>query len=468
MDCDVLIAGAGPTGLMLAYELRLAGVSTVVLERDLERTRQSKALNLQPRTAEVLDLRGLLGSLQEKAFAQLGGGHFAGLPQPLHYEGWRTRYPYQVGVRQAHTEEALEAAVADSVWRGYELDALTQYPDHVRVRCGDRELSARYLVAADGGRSMVRKLLGTPFDGRDARIQAVVADVTLARGAELLPRRFTDITDGGRRTDVSLRRSPAIPLGDGVYRVSLMGEAQQRAGRDEPVTHEEVRAGFAELYGDDIELAELVAGSRFGDTSRQVRNYRQGRVFYAGDAAHIHFPAGGQGLNLGVQDAFNLGWKLGAVLRGEAGESLLDSYHAERHPVGHRVLHNTRAQGALMELAEDPDGAALRETFTTLMGLPQANDYLAGMVSGLDITYPVDCGHELAGSRLLDYDLADCGRAYQRMHGGEWLVLRAHEVPELPAEAALVRPDGHVHWAGAESELADAMATRFGERTVAA
>ncbi|WP_020496438.1 FAD-dependent oxidoreductase [Sciscionella marina] len=460
MQVDVAIIGAGPTGLMLAHELRLAGVSVAVLERSTERSSQSKALNLQPRTAEVLDMRGLLDSLLERSFGNIADGHFAALPEPLRYGGWRTRHDHQVGIAQTDTERALEAAVAEVVRRGRELTGLDQGPDEVTVQLADgEEVTARWLVAADGGRSTVRKLLGTPFDGRDARTCAVVADITLASGAETLPSEFRSMR---AFTGTVETWTPLYPIGGGKYRIMLIGERQQRAAKDDPVTEEEIREGLAAVHGDQVTLGELLIGSRFTDANRQVRNYREGRVFYAGDAAHIHLPAGGQGLNLGVQDAVNLGWKLAAVLRGEAPETLLDSYHAERHPVGARVLQNTRAQGILIGLARDPDGTALRETFTTLMEFPEVNRYLAGMVSGLDIRYPSDCGHELAGQRLIDYDLADGGRTFERMRSGEWVALTAQEAPKLEAEAVLVRPDGYVHWAGERAGLEAALATRFG------
>ncbi|WP_031467899.1 FAD-dependent oxidoreductase [Sciscionella sediminilitoris] len=460
MQVDVAIIGAGPTGLMLAYELRLAGVSVAVLERDAERSSQSKALNLQPRTAEVLDMRGLLDSLLTRSVGSIPDGHFAALPEPLRYEGWRTRHDHQVRIAQTDTETALEQAVADVVWRERELVGLEQDENGVTARLADgAEVTARWLVAADGGRSTVRKLLGTPFDGRAARMRALVADITLASGAEWLASEFTSIRDF--TGDVE-RWAPLFPIGGGKYRIMLTGERQQRAAKDDPVTEEEIREGLAVVHGDQVTLGELLIGSRFTDANRQVRNYREGRVFYAGDAAHIHLPAGGQGLNLGMQDAVNLGWKLAAVLRGEAPETLLDSYHAERHPVGARVLQNTRAQGILIGLARDPDGTALRETFTTLMAFPEVNRYLAGMVSGLDIRYPSDCGHELAGRRLIDYDLADGGRAFERMRSGEWVTLTAAEVPGLEAETVLVRPDGYVHWAGERAGLEAALATRFG------
>lgn len=465
-DVDVLVVGAGPTGLMLAYELKLGGATVAVIERDSERSKQSKALNLQPRTAEVLDMRGLLDELLPKASGRIADGHFAMLAEPLRFDGWRTRFNHQVGIPQARTAETIEAAVADVVYRGSTLRGLTRTDEQVIAHLDGRDdMRGRWLVAADGGRSTVRKTLGTPFDGRDGRVSMVVADITISSGAEFIPTGFSSVRDVYESV---ARGVPMISLGDGVYRLLLAGNRQQRAEKDEPVTADEVRESLTVGYGDAVTLGELRFASRFSDANRQVRHYRDDRVFYAGDAAHIHLPAGGQGLNLGMQDAFNLGWKLAAVIRGDADESLLDSYHTERHPVGARVLHNTRAQGALVGLKGDPDGDALRETFTSLLEFDAVNDYLTGMLSGLDITYSIACEHELAGQRILDYDLADGGRVFERMRTGEWTVVRATEVPELPAEVVLVRPDGYVHWVGHEADLDEAMATRFGVARVSA
>jgi 2-polyprenyl-6-methoxyphenol hydroxylase-like FAD-dependent oxidoreductase len=394
---DVIVAGAGPTGLMLAGELALGGARVVLLERLAARTGQSKALNLQPRSAEVLASRGLLDDILAVAPARLPGGHFAGLP--LDYSTLDTPYPYQIGVPQARVEQRL----AD--WAG-SLGADIRYGEAVESFSSDdagvtvNGARAGYLVGCDGARSVVRRQLGVPFPGRDGRVCAVVADVTLAGGG---PAEWTLPTPKG---DGMLT---VLPLGDGVFRVLAAGPVQMAAGRDTPVPDAELAAALA---GDGLSLGEVRWASRFTDTTRQAARYRAGRVFLAGDAAHIHSPAGGQGLNLGLQDAFNLGWKLAEVIRGESGDDLLDTYHAERHPVAARVLQSTQAQGVL--LVPDEDVTALRAVFAELVDTRA----LAARVAGLDH------GDRVAG---LDLTLLRDGRRH---------------VVDTPDGPVTVRPDG--------------------------
>ncbi|WP_052681545.1 FAD-dependent monooxygenase [Saccharothrix sp. ST-888] len=320
MDTDVLVVGAGPTGLLLANELQLAGADALVLERLPQRSGQSKALNLQPRTAEILQLRGWLEPVLDRAMATIPGGHFAGLP--LDYGVFDTPFPYQVGIPQARVEESLEqrlAACGTPVRYGHELLDIRQDGDGVTAEVagpdGRRQLRARYLVGADGGRCTVRQLLGAAFPGRDGRISAVVADVLLD-GGETAPAEWRLPDFEPDENGVSF----LLPLGDGVYRLLFGGPAQQGVERSVPVGEDEVRAALRLHHGDTVRLRELRWASRFTDASRQVEHYRAGRVLLAGDAAHIHLPAGGQGLNLGMQDAFNLGWKLAAELHGRAPE----------------------------------------------------------------------------------------------------------------------------------------------------
>ncbi len=457
-DFDVIVVGAGPTGLTLANELGLAGVRAVVLEKLPERTGQSKALNLQPRTAEMLDMRGWLEPVLDRAVARLPAGHFAGMP--LAYDAFDTPFPYQVGIPQARVEEFLEERLAASggapVLRGYELTAVAQDAAGVTATVtgpdGPRRLRAAWLVGADGGRSRVRKELGVGFPGRDGRYSMVVADVVLARDAGLptdwqLPR--FDPSDEG---------AFLIPLGDDTYRFLFGGPEQQKVDRDAPVTEDEVRAALRPVGGVVPRLREVRWASRFTDASRQAERYRTGRVLLAGDAAHIHLPAGGQGLNLGVQDAFNLGWKLAAVVRGRAPEELLDTYHAERHPVGVGVLKNTRAQGVMM--VPDEDVLALRDIVTDLVALPEVNRHLAGMISGLGIRYAVPGApaHPLLGARMPGVRLPD-GRGALVGHpaaGPDELLRPWRDRVALTAAAdgdqdlVLVRPDGYVAWAGTD------------------
>ncbi|GAA2251682.1 FAD-dependent monooxygenase [Kitasatospora cystarginea] len=475
MDADVLVAGAGPTGLLLANELQLAGARVLVLERMPQRTGQSKALNLQPRTAEMLQLRGWLDAVLGRAMATLPAGHFAGLP--LDYTVFDTPFPYQVGIPQARVEEFLEDRLTGHgvpVLRGHELLDLAQDDQGVTATVagpdGRRTLRARYLVGADGGHSTVRKRLGAAFPGRDGRVSAVVADAVL-EGEAGTEWRLPELEPDENGVCFLL------PLGDGLYRLVLGGPAQQGAERTAPVTEEEIRAGLRLHHGDTVRLRELRWASRFTDASRQVERYRHGRVLLAGDAAHIHNPSGGQGLNLGMQDAFNLGWKLAADLAGWASPGLLDTYHDERHPVGAMVLENTRAQGVLG--VPDPDVRVLRGVFAELLATPEANRRIAGMISGLDIRYPIagEPEHPLLGGRLPRIELRSgrglllwsAGRADLAGAVAPWADRVDCAVGAATRDGAdlsvLVRPDGYVCWVaeGAAGQPKDALHRWFGE-----
>ncbi|NUR90781.1 MAG: FAD-dependent oxidoreductase, partial [Nonomuraea sp.] len=320
MNIDVIVVGAGPTGLMLAAELGLAGVSAVVLERLAERSGQSKALGLQPRTAEVLEQRGLLERLENQAIQRVPGGHFAGLR--LDFTTWDTNHPYMIGIPQGRVEAMLEDRVAElgvKVLRGHELTALEQDEHGVTATAGPLRLHARFLVGCDGSRSTVREALGIGFPGLDGRLNMAVADLTLTGPAPTswsLP----------VMTPSAAGKGYLAPLGDGVHRFLFYGPEQQALDRAAPVTPDEVNRALAVSFGPDVRLGAIRWASRFSDASRQAERYRHGRILLAGDAAHIHSPMGGQGLNLGLQDAFNLGWKLAAELRGRAPGGLLDSY----------------------------------------------------------------------------------------------------------------------------------------------
>ncbi|GAA2605539.1 FAD-dependent monooxygenase [Streptomyces tubercidicus] len=511
-DVDVLIAGAGPTGLLLANELGLAGVRTAVAERLPRRTGQSKALNLQPRTAEVLDCRGWLEPLLDRSLALLPSGHFAGLP--LNYGALDTAFPHQVGIPQARVEEFLEDHLAEHgvpVQRGRELTSFQQDADGVTATLlgpdgTESTVQAGYLVGADGGRSTVRRILGVPFPGRDGRIGMAVADVEL-RPADEAPgepvegyethRRVTQVPGGDEvfaATEAGsdgtgepwhlpdLSPDPAglaflLPLGGGVHRLILGGPEQQGVDRDAPVTADEVRTALVRCPGPPRELRAIRWASRFTDASRQAERYADGRVLLAGDAAHIHAPAGGQGLNLGMQDAFNLGWKLAAVARGRAPTELLATYHTERHPVGARVLANTRAQMALT--LPDPDAMAVRDLLADLLTTPEANHHIAAMIAGTDIRYPMPGAphHPLLGARAPGVQLPS-GRAAlltaaptsaAAAAAKDWGDRVDRLGPLGPAangdEALLVRPDGHVCWAGRNDDadsLRAALARWFG------
>lgn len=451
---DVLVVGAGPTGLLLASELALAGAQVVLVDKADERSGQSKALTLQPRSVEILHSRGLLGSLLDDA-PRLPAGHFAGLPVPLDYTALDTRFPYQLGIPQRRIEQLLEdhlVARGIVVRRGLELTGLRQDSAGVVASFGGATIRAGWIVGCDGARSAVRRLAGIDFPGRDGRFSAVAADVVVS-GVEpgwelpaLVPR------DGAVMT--------MVPLEDGVHRALFTGPEQQNLPKDQPVTFDEVAAALQAWYGEDVVLRELRYGSRFTDAARQADRYRVGRVFVAGDAAHIHSPTGGQGMNLGLQDAFNLGWKLGAVVRGDADDDLLDSYHDERHPAGSAVLANTRAQGVLM--VPDDDVACLRETFVDLLGVPEANRRLAGVISGIGLAYAAG-EHPLVGRRMPDLTLTDGTTVAERLRDGRFVLL---EGGDLPAARILVRPDGYVRWATDDPEAAVPQIGRVSDQRV--
>jgi 2-polyprenyl-6-methoxyphenol hydroxylase-like FAD-dependent oxidoreductase len=490
VDTDVLVVGAGPTGLMLAQELARAGAGVLVVDRLAERSGQSKALNVQPRTAEVLDQRGLLPEVTARGLGRLSGGHFAGLP--LDYAALDSRHHYQVGIPQARLEAVLAehlAAAGVEVRRPGAVTALTQDADGVTATLDDGSaLRARFLVGCDGGRSTVRKLAGIAFPGQDARMIMVVADVLVDAGTSA-----SMATDPEGTHQRFLRQlAPAdgqfrtvLPLADGVLRLMFAGEAQQRLDRDAPVTRAEIEDAFGTA---EFTVREVRWASRFTDAARQAEQYRAGRVLLAGDAAHIHLPTGGQGLNLGVQDAFNLGWKLAAEVRGWAPPGLLDTYHAERHPVGQAVLDNTRIQGVLLAPLEE--AVLVRGLVARLAALPEANRLLASMISGLAIRYDLPGPeHPLLGARLPDLDLADGGQVAALFHPGRGVLLELTPGTPHPAvvkpwadrvdahtvtlaagpgslagvDAVLVRPDGHIAWLGPDpATLVPALRTWFG------
>ncbi|MFI5584304.1 FAD-dependent oxidoreductase [Amycolatopsis sp. NPDC051758] len=415
---DVLITGAGPTGLLLAAELALAGVEVTVLERR-DGPGLPRPVGLQPRTAELLELRGLHPADQE-----LGGpsGHFAGLPVPLDHSVWRTRHPRVINRTQDDVEAMLaEHAVKHGavIKRGHEVTAVEAGADGVTVD----GLRARWLVACDGAHSTVRQLLGVPFPGRTETYVATLAHIRLDAASELVPARAAHFSEVTRQANGHW--SMLTPLGDGGHRF-VFGSTTTQPGRDAPVSDTEVTEALTALYGPETRLGELYGASRFNDATRQLERYRHGRVLFAGDAAHIHSPLGGQGLNLGVQDAMNLGWKLAATVRGSAPDGLLDSYHAERHPAAERVLRHTAAQRVFTTPNRSENVEALREIVVDLMRLPDANLYFSGLLSGLGLSYP-------GAHRVPDLDLTTAAgptRLYALLHGGRGLLLDLGDHPE--------------------------------------
>jgi 3-(3-hydroxy-phenyl)propionate hydroxylase len=494
----VVIAGGGPTGLMLAGELALAGVDVAIVERrPSQDLAGSRAGGLHSRTIEVLDQRGIAERfLSEGQVAQVAG--FASVR--LDISDFPTRHPYGLGLWQNHIERILAGWVRElgvPIHYGIAVTGFAQDDMGVDVQLSDgRVLRAQYLVGCDGGRSLIRKAAGIDFPGWDPTTSSLIAQVEMAEEPELGIRRDARGTHALGKVEYEIRDGEVVYQKGG--RVGVMLTEEQVGATAEP-TLDDLRERLIAVDGTDYGIHSPTWISRFTDMTRQAAAYRQGRVLLAGDAAHVHSPVGGQGLNTGVQDAVNLGWKLAQVVNGTSPEGLLDTYHAERHPVAARVLRNTMAQVALMRV--DDRTEALRTTVSELLSMDEPRKRFAAMMSGLDIQYDLGPGHPLLGRRMPDLDLVTANgplRVFTLLHDARPVLLNLGEpggfdiTPwadrvqsidakyvgtwELPAlgavtapAAVLIRPDGYVAWVGdlAQVGLADALTTWFGPPTAA-
>ena len=483
----VVIAGAGPTGMMLAAELALAGVDVAIVERRASQELDgSRSGGLHSRTIEVLDQRGGADRfLTEGQAMQVQS--FAGIP--LDISDFPTRHNYGLALWQSHFERILAAWVSElgvPVYRGRAVTGFAQDDAGVEVEIDDGEsLRAEYLVGCDGGRSLIRKAAGIEFPGWDPSVSSLIAEVEMSEEPELGIRRDEKGQHGLGRLEDGKRVRVVV--------------RELHAGQTAEPTLRDLSQALVAVWGSDFGVHSPTWISRFTDMTRQAASYREGRVLLAGDAAHVHYPVGGQGLNIGVQDAVNLGWKLAQVVHGTSPESLLDTYHAERHPVGARVLQNTMAASALTR--SDGRIDALRDAMSELLSMDEPRKRFAAEISGLDIRYDLGEGHPLLGRRVPDLDLGTADgprRVFTLLHDARPVLLNLGEpggigiapwadrvrlldakysgLWELPVlgavpapTAVLIRPDGHAAWVGDHTHagLSDALTTWFGPPTAA-
>jgi 2-polyprenyl-6-methoxyphenol hydroxylase-like FAD-dependent oxidoreductase len=487
-DHAVIVAGGGPTGLMLAGELALAGVDVAIVERRASQDLVgSRAGGLHSRTIEILDQRGIAGRfLSQGEVAQVAG--FSQIR--LDISDFPTRHPYGLALWQNQIERILTDWVGElavPIYRGCEVTSFAQDRTGVDVKLAGGELvRAEYLVGCDGGRSAIRKAAGIEFPGWDPTMSYLIAEVQMAPEPGQLP-------EWGIRHDALGVHSLSRLKDRGLVRVMV---TEKQLGPDSEATLRDLSQALITVCGTDYGIHSPTWISRSTDMARQAASYRDRRVLLAGDAAHVHHPVGGQGLNTGVQDAVNLGWKLAQVVNQTSPDSLLDTYHAERHPIAARVLRNTLAQIALLRRPTDERTKALRDTMSELLSMDEPRRRFAAMMSGLDIHYDLDAGHPLLGRRMPDLDLVTADgplRVFTLLHAARPVLLNLgepggfdiapwadrvktidakypgqYDLPVLgtvatPA-AVLIRPDGYVAWVGDITGLGltDALTTWFG------
>jgi 2-polyprenyl-6-methoxyphenol hydroxylase-like FAD-dependent oxidoreductase len=449
---DVVVVGAGPTGLMLACELALGGAKPTLLEARTEKPNITRAFAVHARTLELLDARGLADELLTRGvpvyeIAPPGGA-------VMNLRALPTRYGMLLVVPQSGTEQVLAARAAElgiEIVRGAEVTGLTQDRDGVTVECaGSDTVRAEYVVGCDGAHSAVRRLVGIDFVGKQYETHILLADVRLA----------TPPND--TLTGVTNERGAVIviPFGDGWFRAIAWDRLREQAPLTEPITVDEMRDAFGRIAGEDFGMTEMRWSSRFLSERKQARHYRSERVFIAGDAAHVHSPLGGQGMNTGIGDAMNLGWKLASAVGGTAPSWLLDSYENERHPVGASVLRLTDAFNQLVLGRTKAQRLVQTIAIGTLTRIPRTKRMMAERLTGIGIGYPHERGEDpMVGRRMPDIE-CDGKRLYERLRDGKFVLVTAAPVtldrphvvhtvdkhPELP-DAMLVRPDGYVAWA---------------------
>lgn len=493
-DADVIVVGAGPSGLTVAGELAMAGAKVLVVERRTGPV-ESRAGTILPRVLELLDARGLAGQFIERARKIRANPLFqvhiwAGM-QPVQWSHLESRFGYRLILPQNVTEELLLAharALGADVRHGCAVRDIRQGSDGVELDFADadgtaRTCSGRYVVGADGARSIVRKAAGVAFEGRDATFTGIVADIELTH----------PWPEGRRMRDNEMGWVTSFPFGEDipVTRFNMVHRDRRHAPMDEPVTTEEVRLCLRDIFGEEIAFDRVRWTSRFGDTLRLASRFREGRIMLVGEATRIHYPSSGVGMNFCIQDAFNLGWKLAAVVNGHADEMLLDSFEAERRPVALALLESVKAQCAI-QFNFTSEGIAFKRMFqATMMPFPEVNRALALQLNGLSFPYPLPEGsHQLTGERVPDVDLTIAGgkaRIGELLREQKFLLIdltgedsyRAIDVGRTPVRALsgvpvlvppsmrgvrslLVRPDAYVAWADAGPPSIDAARVEIG------